>query len=182
MEWLFQSDFDTLTTIALWTIAAVLVTTVILFVYTMGLRVATISSNQRRRSFLNRWRDVFATSMLDPEAARQQSLPRVRRSDRIDLLEEWNRTRSMVDGSAVDNLIALAQRTGIPETSLQLIHSRRMQSKILAVQTIGHLQLTEMREQVLELLTHENTALSITAATALVDINPDFGSQVAGRV
>ena len=175
MEWLFQSDFDTLTTIALWSIATVFVTTVILFVYTMGLRLATISSNQRRRSFLNRWREVFATSMLDPEAAEQQTLPHVRRSDRIDMLEEWNRARSTVDGSAVDNLIALAERTGIPEMSLQLIHGRRMQSKILAVQTIGHLRLTTMREQVRELLTHENTALSITAATALVDIDPDFG-------
>lgn len=175
MEWLFRSDFDTLTTVALWSIAAVLATTVILFVYTVGLRVATISSDQRRRSFLTRWRDVFATSMLSLDSARQQSLPSVRRGDRIDLLEEWNRARSMVDGSAVDNLIELAQRTGIPEVALRLFHSRRIGSKILAVQTIGHLKLTALRDELHDLLDHDNTALSITVASALVDIDPDFG-------
>jgi HEAT repeat protein len=175
LDWLFRYDFDTLTTIALWSIAAVLVTTVVLFVYTVGLRVATISSNQRRRSFLTRWRDVFATSMLSLESARQQPLPRVRRSDRVDLLEEWNRARSMVNGSAVDNLIELAQRTGIPEVALRLFHGRRIRSRILAVQTIGHLRLARHRDDLRALLEHENTALSITAAAALVDIDPDVG-------
>lgn len=178
MEWLLRSNFDTLTTIALWSIAAVLVTTVVLFVYTMGLRLATISERQRRRQFLNRWRDVFATSMLSLDSAKEQLLPRVRRSDRIDLLEEWNRTRSMVHGSAVQNLIVLARRTGIPDVALQLLHSRRMQSRMLAVQTIGHLQLKAHRDTVLALVDHDNTALSITAAGALVDIDPDVGISV----
>ncbi|MDH3350635.1 MAG: HEAT repeat domain-containing protein [Gammaproteobacteria bacterium] len=175
MEWLFRYDFDTLTTIALWSIAAVLATTVILFVYTVGLRVATISSNQQRRSFLARWRDVFATSMLDREFAAQQTLPRVRRADRIDLLEEWNRARSMVYGSAVDNLIDLATRSGIPDLARRLFRSRRMRSRILAVQTVGHLRLPEFRAELGELVNDENTALSITAAAALVDIDADSG-------
>lgn len=178
MEWLLRSNFDTLTTIALWSIAAVLVTTVVLFVYTMGLRLATISEGQRRRQFLNRWRDVFATSMLSLDSAKEQQLPRVRRSDRIDLLEEWNRARSMVDGSAVQNLIVLARRTGIPDVALQLLHSRRMQSRMLAVQTIGHMQLKAHRDTARSLVDHDNTALSITAAGALVDIDPDFGISV----
>lgn len=175
MEWLLRSDFDTLTTIALWSIAAVLATTVILFVYTVGLRIATISEGQRRDQFLCRWRDVFAMSMLDWDSTKQQVIPRVRRSDRIDLLEEWNRARSMVDGSAVDNLIELAHYAGIPDLALRLFDSRRIQSRILAVQTIGHLRLTAQRDAICELLDHENTALSITAASALVDIDPDFG-------
>lgn len=178
MEWLLRSDFDTLTTIALWSIAAVLATTVILFVYTVGLRVATISEGQRRRQFLNRWRDVFAMSMLGWASMKHRAIPRIRRSDRIDLLEEWNRARSMVDGAAVDHLIELAKRAGIPELALRLFDSRRIQSKILAVQTLGHLRLAAQRDAVLELLNHDNTALSITAAAALVDIDPDFGIEI----
>ena len=178
MEWLLRSDFDTLTTIALWSIAAVLATTVILFVYTVGLRLATISEGQRRRQFLDRWRDVFAMSMLGWASARHHPVPRVRRSDRIDLLEEWNRARSMVDGAAVDHLIELARRAGIPELALRLLDSHRIQSKILAVQTIGHLRLSAQRDAVRVLLDHENTALSITSASAMVDIDPDFGISI----
>ena len=175
MEWLFRSEFDTLTTIALWSIAAVLVTTIVLFVYTVGLRVATVSELQRRQSFLRRWRNVFAASMLSLDSAREQPLPRLWRKDRTDLLDEWNRARSMVDGTAVDNLIELAHRTGIPELAEKLLHRRRVQSRILAVQTVGHLKLAAHRDTVRDLVDHDNTALSITAAAALVDIDPDIG-------
>ncbi|MGI9261006.1 MAG: HEAT repeat domain-containing protein [Woeseiaceae bacterium] len=183
MEWLLRSDFDPLTTIALWSIAAVLVTTVVLFVYTVGLRVATISETQRRRQFLHRWRDVFAISMLDGDAARRSAVPRIHRNDRIDLLEEWNRARSIVDGNAIENLIELANSADIPKIALNLFNSRRLKSRILAVQTIGHLRLTAKRDAILELVEHENTALSITAASALVDIDPDTGvSAVVPRI
>ncbi|MGI9270129.1 MAG: HEAT repeat domain-containing protein [Woeseiaceae bacterium] len=175
MDWLFRSNFDTLTTVALWSIAAVLVTTLILFVYTIGLRLTTISHNQNHQKFVLRWRDVFASSMLSRESAQQQPLPRDFRRDTINLLDEWNRARSMVAGSAVDNLIELAQRAGIPGIAKQLFHSHRLRSRILALQTIGHLRDNTLLAEVRDLLDHENTALSITAATALVDIDPDCG-------
>jgi hypothetical protein len=174
LEWLLRSDFDGLTEIVLWSIAAVVVTTVVLFVYTVGLRVATVAADQRRRNFMQKWRSVFATAMLEPEAATELQLPYVRRADRIDLLEEWNRARSMVDGKAVDNLIVLARRTLIPALARKRMRSRRVSTRILAVQTLGHLRETELRDDIAALLHDDNTALSITAATALVELDPDF--------
>lgn len=178
MEWLFRSSFDTATTFALWSIAAVVATTIILFVYTLGLRVATISANSRRRDFLLSWRNVFANSMLSPQAAAEAELPPMRRGDRIDLLEEWNRARSIVDGSAVSNLIVLAQRTDVPQLARKLLQQRRIRSKILAVQTFGHLGDASQRDEVRKLVDHENTALSITAAVALVEIDADYGISI----
>ncbi len=175
LDWLFRSNFDSLTTIALWSIAAVLATTLTLFVYTIGLRLTTNSHERGRRIFVSRWRDVFASSMLSSESAAQQSLPRIYRRDKIDLLDEWNRARSMVDGSAVDNLIELAKRAGIPDIAKHLFRSHRLRSKILALQTIGHLRDTSLRDEIRDLIKDEGTALSITAATALIDINPDLG-------
>jgi len=174
LEWLFRSEFDALTTAALWSIAAVLVTTLILFVYTMGLRLATIAANRKRARFIRTWRDVFAEAMLSETAARNFKLPKVRRSDRTDLLEEWNRARSIVDGSAADNLVTLGRRAGVPELALRLLHKRRVQPRILAAQTFGHLRDRERRDEIRQLLNHDNTALSITAAVALVEIDPDF--------
>lgn len=176
MEWLFRSEFDTVTTVALWSIAAVAVATIVLFMYTVGLRVATISAGQRRRALLGTWRDVFALSMLSAEAAGEATLPRVRWADRIDLLEEWNRARSIVDGGAADNLVLLAKRTRIPKLAARLIARRRVRSKILAVQTFGHLRDPSRRDDIAELVEHDNTALSITAAEALVEIDPAFGA------
>lgn len=175
MDWLFRSDFDTTTTIALWSIAAVLVTTLVLFVYTMGLRLTTIAAMRRRKSFLSSWRDIFANAMLSTRSAESATLPGLHRHSRVDLLEEWNRASSIVSGNAISNLIVLAHRTGIPVLARKLLHKRRIRSKILAVQTLGHLCDTTHRDAVRDLVTHENTALSITAAVALVNIDPDFG-------
>lgn len=178
MDWLFHSEFDTATTVALWSIAGVTVTTIVLFVYTMALRVVTLADARRRRRFLLSWRDVFARAMLSMKDAMEQVLPTVRQGDHTDLLEEWNRARSIVDGSAVENLIELARRTGIRELAVKLLKKHGIQSKILAVQTFGHLHDLTQRETVRRLVDHENTALSITAAVSLVEIDPDDGVAV----
>jgi hypothetical protein len=178
LEWLFRSEFDTATTLALWSIAAVLATTMVLFVYTMGLRIATFSSMKQRARFLEDWRPVFSSAALSLQAAESQPLPRIARSDRVDLLEEWNRSRNIVDGNAVGHLIALARRTGIPDLASKLFRRRRVRSKILAVQTFGHLRDRARRDDVRQVLDHDNTALSITAAVALVEIDPDFAVSV----
>jgi HEAT repeat protein len=175
LDWLFRSEFDTATTIALWSIAAVLVTTIVLFVYTIGLRLVTISAQRRREKFVASWRGVFANAMMSEKAAEAATLPRVHRDNRIDMLEEWNRARSIVNGGAVSNLIVLAHRTGIPTLATSLLEKRRIRSRILAVQTLGHLRDNNHRDEIRDLVSHENTALSITAAVALVDIDPDFG-------
>lgn len=174
MAWLFRSDFDATTTAALWSIGAVFVATIVLFVYTMGLRVATLTAGKRRRAFLQRWRDVFALAMLSEADAAEQILPRVRRDQKIDLLEEWNRARSIVDGGAVANLIILAHRAGIPRLAHRLMRRRRVQSRILAAQTFGHLAEDEVRDDVLQLVYSDNIALSITAAIALTQIDAEF--------
>lgn len=178
MEWLFRSEFDTSTTVALWSIAAVLVATVVLFVYTMGLRIATIAADKRRHAFVLMWRGVFAASLMDSDNAAEGALPVVRRNDRIDLLEEWNRARSMVTGSAAHNLIVLARRTRIPDIAARLLQQNRVRSRILAVQTLGHMREASVRDHVAGLVDDENTALSITAAVALVEIDPDFALNV----
>ena len=174
MDWLFRSDFDGITTAALWSIAAVLATTLILFAYTIALRVATILGQRRRARFIGIWRNVFANAMLSKDAAENCVLPRIGASDRTDLLEEWNHARSIVEGSAADNLIVLARRAGVPALALKRLNKRRIRPQILAVQTFGHLRDRERRKIVRQLVDHDNTALSITAAVALVEIDADF--------
>lgn len=178
LEWLFRSEYSDLTNIALWSIAAVLMTTVVLFVYTVGLRIVTITRAKKRARFIAQWRNVFALSMLSETHAREMSLPGIHGSDHTDLLEEWNRARSMVAGSAVDRLIILAFRCGIPALAQKLFKKHHVRSKILAVQTFGYLSDSERRQQVIDLLNHESTVLSITAAEAAVEIDPDFAIQI----
>jgi len=116
--------------------------------------------------------------MLSRKDAMEQTLPSLRRRDHTDLLEEWNRARSIVSGSAVENLIELARRTGIPDLALRLLRKHSVRSRILAVQTVGHLRDSAHRGEVRQLVEHEDTALSITAAVALVEIDPAYGASI----
>lgn len=173
MDWLFRSSFDLPTTIALWSIAGAVTTSIVLFIYTIGLRLVTISTARRREAFLCTWREIFAEALMSAEFAATARLPTVASSEIVFLLEEWNRTRDMVGGNAVDNLIALAKRTRIPELARKRITQRRLSTRILAVQTLGHLREESCRDDVARLVSDSNAALSVTAALALTEIDPD---------
>ena len=178
MEWLFRSEFDTGTAAALWSVIGVSVTTVILFVYTMGLRAAHIWAGHARTRLLERWREIFASAILYAHAADSQELPSIERGQDVALLEEWNRARASVEGSAASNLIVLANRIGLPAVAERLFRSRRIKARILAVHTFGHLRDRRQRDTVRFLVDDPVASLSITAAVALTDIDPDFAIPV----
>ncbi len=173
LEWLFRSDFDGATAAAIWSIAAVLVTTLTLFVYTLGLRWVTVISTRQRTAFVARWRSVFAAATLSEDDALMVTLPRFSHKQRANLLEEWNRARAVVDGDAAQNLILLGERLALPATVRNMLGSRKLRTRILAIQTLGNLRDLPSQSSIKKLVTHENTALSITAAVALIQICPD---------
>lgn len=175
MEWLFQSDFDRVTTVALWSIAGVLVTTLILFLYTLGLRAATVIRARSRARFIRDWRIIFVRAMMSENEALNITLPRIRRSNRTDLLEEWNAARSIIEGSAADNIIELARRAGVTKLAARLLRKRRVRPRILAAQTFGNLRDADRYDDLRVLVESSNTALSITAVMALAQIDPDKG-------
>ena len=170
--WLSATGFDTPVVAALWSTAAAVVACIMLFTYTLGLRVSTVIGDHRRAHLVSRWRGIFATAMLSREEAERVLLPRLRRHDRTTLLEEWNLARDAVEGGAADNLIVVADRLGLREIARRRLRRRRLSTRLLAVQTLGHLRDTESWEAVTACLASENTALSITAAVALMDMDP----------
>lgn len=177
LEWLFRSEFDTLSTIAVWSIATVVITTFVLFVYTLGLRLTTIADTRRRARVVAEWREILASAVLSAEDAANCQLMRIPRKFQTDLLEEWNRIRNMVEGDAAENLISLGDRLGLRDLASRRLKRRRLKSKILAIQTLGHLRDVRSYKVIRTFLDHPNLAVSITAAVALVDIDPDRAVQ-----
>lgn len=172
LAWLFDTAYDTEVRAALWSTVAAAIATVVLFLYTLGLRFATVVGDRRRRHLVARWRGIFAAAMVSRTNAENDLLPRVARRNRTDLLEEWNRARDTVEGSAADNLILMADRLGFARIARGLLRRNRLSARLLGVQTLGHLQDADSWEAIAELVASPNTALSITAAVALTEIDP----------
>ncbi|HZW58813.1 MAG TPA: HEAT repeat domain-containing protein, partial [Woeseiaceae bacterium] len=149
-----------------------LVLVLVLFLYTLGLRMATVIGERRRERLDHEWRSILAASMLSADDARNLRLPACPRHQRVNLLEIWNRSRDTVQGSAADNLIILGHRIGMVAFAKRLLAKHRVQSRILAVQTLGHMRHGESWPAIVELLRDPHMALSITAAAALADIDP----------
>jgi len=101
------------------------------------------------------------------------ALPQIGRNQQIDILEEWNRTRTTVAGSATENLVSLAQHLDFPALAGRMLQKRQIKSKLLAIQTLGHLRGEQSWSAIVEAVASPNSALSITAAVALVDIDAE---------
>ena len=61
--------------IAAWSTAAAAFAVLTLFAYTLGLRVATIRHERRRRDLVARWRTIFAAAAFSGDDARRCRLP-----------------------------------------------------------------------------------------------------------
>lgn len=177
-DWLYPFDFSPVATFAIWVFVGVMAATGVLFLYTLGLRTATILRARGRERCIHAWHKVFAPAMMSRDEARSIPLPYVRLTDRSDLLEEWNSIRSLVEGEAAHNLIILARRAGIHALAARLARRRSVKSLILAVQTFGNLGDKKYYDEIRALIDHPNAAVSVTAAHALVQIDPDCAINV----
>ena len=145
-------------------------TTVVLFVYTLGLRAATVVHRRRQEDVERRWSDVLARA-----ATGEQRLlpPRIGRNEHTIVLELWNSFRALVDGTAAASLIELGRFAGIERIAVHRLSSRRLTARLLGAQTLGFLGSNSRWGDMEGFLDDENAALSITCALALARIDPD---------
>ena len=173
LDWLLQSDFDTSVTAALWSTIVAVASTLVLFLYTLGLRIATTNAERRRVPLIARWRRIFASAVVSDTEGEWSGLPAIKPNQLIDILEEWNLTRTTVAGSAIESLISLADHLGFRAAARQMLQKRKIASKLLALQTLGHLRDRQSWPAILEAVASPSTAISITAAVSLVDIDAE---------
>lgn len=170
-DWLLQSAFNTQVTAALWSTIVAIGSAIVLFIYTLGMRAATTIAARRRVPLLARWRRIFASAVVTDATVTWKALPAIRRNQIIEILEEWNLTRTTVSGSATDNLVSLGVHLGFPDIARRMLRKRQLQTKLLAVQTLGHLRDERSWLAIADAVQSPNSTLSVTAAAALVDID-----------
>jgi HEAT repeat protein len=131
------------------------------------------------------WRPILTQTAL--EEGTVPALPSLKRRDVPHVLDEWNAIHDALRGAGTERLNELAGRLGFRERALDLIRSRDVSARILAMRTMGHLQEGGEAWQLLEAqLASHNTLVSFYAAAAMLQVDaqramPDVVGQLARR-
>lgn len=174
----FHSGFDATIVAAFWLTVTVVSASVILFFYTLGYRFSTIVRDRRRRNVAQRWREIIAAAALSSDDAGNVPLPEFTRLEHADLFHEWNLARETVREESATNLVILAKRMGLDEIARGMLDSGQLQSQLAAIQTLGNVGDESSWNAIEQFLQQKNTALSVTAAAALVNIDPPRAIQL----
>jgi HEAT repeat protein len=89
------------------------------------------------------------------------------------LLREWSRFRSLVLGEATRSLNTLAERLDLLPLARRHMNRRSVECRLLGLQVVGQLRDVASWDAINEAIEDPNIALSVTAATALTDIDAD---------
>ena len=165
------ADFDSASQAAAIAALAALAATALLFLYALGLRISHILHARLRLRLQLTWWPVLADAAVSLEYAQCATLPRLADRHRPEILRQWCTFRNSVRGASSESLNILARRTGLLALARTGLDQRALGSKLMAVQAIGLLQDQHSWSAIMALLDHQSVAMSVTAATALVDID-----------
>ena len=168
-------------------IAVIVALTLVLFLYAIGLRFAHVMRERWRRRHRALWWPVLAEAAVAPDLDDVAAVRRLKTGSRFEVLREWCRFRSMIRGDEGTALSTLAEELGLQKVARRLLSRPSVSRRLVALQALGFLRDAASREPIEALLDHSNVALSITAAGAIVRIDPEPGIRkvlpmVAGRL
>jgi HEAT repeats len=131
------------------------------------------------------WRPILTQTALDEGPS--PALPLLKRRHVPHVLDEWNALHDALRGGGSDRLNELAGRLGFRERALELIASRDVSVRILAMRTMGHLKAGgEAWSLLTQQLASRNTLVSFYAAAAMLQLDaqramPEVVGQLAKR-
>ena len=142
--------------------------TLMLMLMIVVVRLVQIRREKRTTRFLERWRPLFMQSI----EAIPRGLPRVRRSEWFAFMSLWIQLHESLLGEAKEKLNELARRCGMQKVALRMLEKRSVRDRLLAVAALGHLKEKSAWMSLVQLVSVENSLLSLAAARAIVHIDP----------
>ena len=142
---------------------------VALFGGVMALQFTKNLQLRRRNQFHAAWRPLLVQSLSDMP----QSVPSVRSRDTLSFLFYWNYFHESLLGE--DKLVGLnhlARLAGMDRAAMKLLKAQGLRKRLMAIITLGHLGEQSAWNDLVALAQSPHPIVSLSAARALVDINP----------
>ncbi len=130
-------------------------------------RRSRLAKQHRQQRIITQWRPILEQCVNGAP----HTLPSLSRRDHIVFLYLWNQSYESVRKPLTAPLVHVAQRVGTPRLAKELLQSRLLSQRILAVVTLGRLRERSAWVPISTLLTHHNSFLAFNAAQALLYID-----------
>lgn len=157
--------------VAVWAAVCAVAFTAVLFLYALGLRTSHVLHARRTHRLHSLWWPIFAEAITANKCTGIHKLKIASPGSKLEVLREWSRFRSLVRGSSTASLDALAEQLELQSVARKRLKRSAISSKLLAVQALGQLKDQSSWSAIEDLLEHPNIAISVCAATALVNID-----------
>lgn len=153
----------------LWYIGAASLSGIILLLLASILlfRRNRLASQRRQQRIIHEWSPLLEQAIggaLPP-------LPSLTRRNHIVFLYLWNESFESLRETTTTCLVQMAHSVGSSNLATELLQSRLLSNRILAVVTLGRLQAQSAWTPISHLLTHHNSFLAFHAAQALLRID-----------
>lgn len=160
----------------LWYISAVALSGIIVLLLASILlsRHNRLAGQSRQQRITREWGPLLTQSVggsLPP-------LPTLTRRDHVIFLYLWNKSYEFLPETLTAPLVHVAQTVGSAQLATELLQSRLLSQRILAVVTLGRLQERSAWAPISALLTHNNSFLAFHAAQALLKIDMNEALQL----
>lgn len=167
----FATNSDPLLAAAYYSALAVLGASLLLVGAVLALRWRTRALEASTRRVQAHWRLKFAAAAVGDGATADRPGRREVRA----VLELWNQTAASLKGTSRERLAAYGRRCGFDEAAGALIRRRAMADRLLGLATLGQLADRSRFDDVSALAADPSPAVSLTAARALIRIDPAEG-------
>ena len=140
-----------------------------LFAGVVALQLTKRLQLRRRNQFHAAWRPLLVQSLSDIP----QSVPAVRSRDTLNFLFYWNYFHeSLLGEDKIVGLNQLARLARMDRAAMKLLKANSLRKRLMAIITLGHLGEQSAWNDLVALAQSPHPIVSLSAARALVDINP----------
>jgi HEAT repeat protein len=159
---------DSSVIVAFWIGAISIILTAAILLQVLWMRLELMQQRIRTKAFLERWRPI----MLQVIGGGKPELPVLHTGELMMFLHLWVHFQESLRGDVKDSLNSLLIQLRLESGTRNLLRKGSLDEKLIAATALGHLRSHDAWDELAILLNRKLAVLSITAARALVTIDP----------
>ena len=156
---------------AFWLGIAVMVVTLLMLAVTLVMRNLSLQRARNRELAVARWRPLVLAQPVDAATA----MPELTETDMSGFIRVWNEVHEPLRGASTPNLARIAGAVGLEPRLYPRLHSRSFHDRVVAVVALGHIRSASSFSHVAGFLDDPSPIMSLCAARALMQIDPQRG-------